>query len=493
MRLAIVGFSHEANTFAPGQATLQAWEEAGIHTGVQIRDTYATSESTLAGFFAYEAEDPNVEVVPLVFSWITPTGASTTEAFEHLTGRMIDALKASGPFDGVLLPQHGAAVADNFPDADGEFIRRVREVVGDHVPVGVTLDMHANISGQMIAHAHVVTVFQTNPHIDAAKQGLACARLIGRTIAGEINPTMALAAPPLVINILKQGTGDDPMTSLLAIAREQEQRPGVLSVSVVEGFPYADVAEMGMTFLVITDDDPALAQEVARTMAEAAWGMREEFLGDAPNVDDALTAAAAAAAGPVVVLDMGDNVGGGSPGDSTHLLHAARRLGVTGMAMSIYDADAAPQCVAAGVAGRVRLTVGGKTDDRHGPPFPITGEVIAVADGRFEDPTPTHGGARFYDLGASAGVRTDDGFLLAIHACPTGTRSQDQFRIVGIEPTNTDIIAAKGVHSPRAAFEPIATQLIWANTPGATSADLSTFAYSHRRRPMFGYEPDAAW
>lgn len=488
MRLAAVGFGHESNTFAPGQATLEDWRAAGILEGEQIRQRHVSAESILAGFFAYEAEQPDVELVPLVYAWATPTGASTAEAYEHLCDRMTGALREQGPWDGVLLPQHGAAVAEHHRDADGEFIRRVREAVGPDVPIGVTLDMHANISQRMVAQADVITVYQTNPHVDARSQGLACARLIGGTVRGEIRPVMALADPPLVVNILRQGTDEEPIAGLVKLAREQQERPGALSVSVVEGFPYADVAEMGMSFLAVTDDDRELAVQVVDTLAEAAWELRREMVGQALSPVDALRHADAAPAGPVLVLDMGDNVGGGSPGDSTHLLHAAREAGVSGMAMSICDAGAVRACADAGVGGRVEVSVGGKTDARHGVPFPVRGEVLALTDGRFEDPTPTHGGARFFDLGASASVRTDDGHLLAIHSRPAGTVSQEQFRTLGFDLSRAKIIAAKGVHSPRAAFEAIATRLIWANTPGATTADLAALEYEHRRRPMYPYE-----
>ncbi|WP_053206591.1 M81 family metallopeptidase [Jiangella muralis] len=491
MRLAMVGFGHEANTFAPSAATLAAWDRAGILEGEAIRQRYERSESILAGYFAYAAEDPAAEVVPLVFSWITPTGASTAEAFEHLTGLMVARLRDQGPWDGVLLPQHGAAVADGYPDADGEFLRRVRDAVGPDVAIGVTLDLHANVSRQLVDHADVVTVYQTNPHVDAREQGLACARLLGRTIRGEIRPVTALAELPLAAGILRMGTSQEPMLRLLAGAREHERRTGVLSVSLVEGFPYADVAEMGMSVIAIADGDAALAADVARSVAADTWEHRAGFVGAAPGTDEAMRQAGAADGGPVVVLDMGDNVGGGSPGDSTHLLHAARRLGVTGVAQCVYDPAVALSCAAAGVGARVELAVGGKVDDRHGSPFPIRGEVIAVTDGRFEDPSATHGGARVFDLGRSAGVRTDDGFLLALHSRPEGTWSRLQFSTLGIEPADVPIIIAKGVHAPRAAFEPIASQLIWADTPGSTSADLTAFDFHHRRRPMYPFEPDA--
>jgi microcystin degradation protein MlrC len=264
-------------------------------------------------------------------------------------------------------------------------------------------------------------------------------------------------------------------------------------VFVSEGFPYADVPEMGLSVVAVTDGDEQLAREIARSVADTAWSRRHELVGDAMTVDDALAQAAAADRRPVVVLDTGDNVFGGSPGDATHLLHGAKRLGVRGVTSLLTDPSAAAQCVDAGLGTRVRLDVGGKTDDRHGAPLRVTGVVAAISNGRFEDPTPTHGGSRFFDQGTTARLSTDDGFELVVTSRPMGTVSLEQFRIVGLEPAEQKIIVAKGVHSPRAAFEPIAAELVWAATPGCTSADLGTFTYRHRRRPMYPFEPDATF
>ena len=493
MRLALAGLSHEANTFAPVPADLEQWRRAGILEGDEIRAVHVTARSIVAGCLAYAAQQPDVEVVPLVYSEITPMGAMSSSAFEHLASRMVGALREQAPWDGVLLALHGAAVSQCYLDADGELIRRVRAAVGPEVPIGVTLDMHANVSPEMVERADVITVFQTNPHVDAFEQGLACARLVGRTVRGEIRPAMALADPPLVINILRQGTDDEPMAGLLRVAREHERRAGVLAVFVIEGFPYADVPEMGMSVLAVTDSSEQLASDTARSVARTAWMRRAELAGDGLGVDEAVRRAAAAAHHPVVLLDVGDNVGGGSPGDSTHVLHAARRLGVRGVVQLLTDPEAVAGCTARGVGARVSLHVGGKTDDRHGAPLPVAGVVTAISDGRFEDPTPTHGGVRFFDMGPTVRVTSDDGFELVLTSRPVMTRSQEQLRLVGLEPCDQQIIVAKGVHSPRAAFEPIAAQLIWAATPGCTSADLSTFSYAHRRRPMYPFEPDATW
>jgi len=494
IRIATAGYQHESNTFSSIPASLDLWRRSGIlEDAPSIRAEYATSQSTLAGFFAVAEVDPEVELVPLFFTRLMPMGALTREAAEFIFERIVAAIRDHGPWDAVLLPLHGAAVSVPWPDADGELVRRVREIVGPGVPIGVALDMHANIAQQLVDNADIVTVYQTNPHIDAYEMAMQCARLTLQTVRGKIRPTSALEMPPLLVNILCQGTSDAPMKDLLKVADTQRARPGVLSVSVVEGYPYADVAEMGMSFIAITDNDPALARDAARQMALAAWGMREALNQGGTSIDAALQRAQAAPAGPVVLFDVGDNVGGGSPGDSTHILHAARRLGVRALLQAVCDPAVVGLCQAAGVGGRIEASVGGKSDGMHGAPFAIQGRVTALSDGCYEETGPTHGGFRFFNDGPSCAVRTDDGYTLVLTSRSAGSSSLQQFRTLGIEPTAMKIIVAKGVHSPRPAMEPIAKEMIWVATPGVTTADLATFTYRQRRVPLYPLEPDARW
>lgn len=494
LRIATAGYQHESNTFSAIPASLDQWRRSGIlEDAAAIRAEYETSQSTLAGFFAAARKDPEVELVPLFFTRLTPMGALTPEATEFIFGRIVQALRDNGPWDAVLLPLHGAAVSESALDADGELVRRVREAVGPKVPIGVSLDMHANIAQQLVDNADIVTVYQTNPHIDAFAQAVACAELTFQTARGQIRPTSALEMPPLVVNILNQGTSDAPMRELLKVADAQRQRPGVLSVSVVEGYPYADVPEMGMSFIAITNNDPALARDVAHRIAKAAWELRAALNQGGTPVDDALVRAQAAPAGPVVLFDVGDNVGGGSPGDSTHILHAARRLGITNLLQAVCDPDVVRMAEAAGVGGRIEVAIGGKKDTLHGAPFAIQARVTALSDGRYEETGPTHGGFRFYNDGPSCALRTDDGLTLIITSHGAGSSSLQQFRALGVEPTAMKIVVAKGVHSPRPAMEPIAKQMIWVATPGVTTADLGTFTYRHRRVPLFPLERDTHW
>ncbi len=494
IRVATAGFLHESNTFSSSPASLALWRRSGmLEDAHAIRAEYASSQSTLAGFFAAAEEDPEVELVPLFFARLVPMGAITAEAIEYLIGRVIAALNDNGPWDAVLLPQHGAAVSETWPDADGELVRRVRETVGPHVPIGQALDMHGNLSPLMVRSADITTVYQTNPHVDAYEQALTCARLTLQMVRGKIRPTTAFESPPLLVNILCQGTSDAPMSDLLRFAESQRRRPGVLSVSVVEGYPYADVAEMGMSFIAVTDDDQALADDVARQIARAAWDMRVALNQGGTPIDEALLRAQAAPAGPVVLFDVGDNVGGGSPGDSTHILHAARRLGVDQLLQAVCDPEVVRMAQAAGVGGRIDTVVGGKCDALHGRPFPVQAMVTALSDGRYEETGPTHGGFRFFNDGPSCALRTVDGYTLVLTSRSAGSSSLQQFRALGIEPMDMRIIVAKGVHSPRPAMEPIAKKMIWVASPGVTTADLSTFTYRNRRVPLYPLEPDAVW
>jgi microcystin degradation protein MlrC len=493
MRLAALGLHHESNTFSPLPGNLDQFRRAGIARGSQIVDRYATSHATMGGFLEV-GEVPDVDVVPLLFAVITPMGTITAEAFERITGEMMQLLEEQGPWDGVLLAQHGAAVSEGHPDADGEIATRVRQVVGPETPVGMALDLHANVSQRMIDHTTVTVAYRTNPHIDARERARECADLIVCTVRGEIRPVQALQTPPVIIDILRQDTAQQPMRGLIDEADAVAALPGMLSTSVLAGFPYADVAEMGMSVIAIHDGDQYAADHAARQLADRMWRCRREFIGYGTPPLEALKAAAEAPAGPVVLMDVGDNIGGGGPADSTVLLEHALALGVPRYLQTLYDPKAVRACWAAGVGAAVTVRVGAKTDDQHGQPVRLSARVRTLSDGRFEEPEPRHGGFRFFDAGPTAVLETADGQTIALTSERVANTSLQQLYALGIDPTRMQVIVAKGVNAPRAAYEPIASEIVLVDTPGVTSADLSRFTYHHRRQPLFPFEdPGDAW
>lgn len=499
MRLAALGLLHETNTFSPNPTGLDRFplmpvgadqsSIVGIITGQQLWNVHAGAKTTLAGYHAGDSL-PGVDVVPLVFATAPPGGTITAEAFEAIWGHMERALDRDGPFDGILMAQHGASVAEGFLDADAEMIRRVRAAVGPHVPIGVVHDTHGNISPAQLAPATVTLLWQTNPHVDCRERGLRTAELIAATVRGEISPVQAIEKPPIALNILVQGTAMEPMRTFLAAARALEDEPGILSAGIGEGFPYADVPHMGMAFIAISDGDPEAARRGARRLADLAWEMREQCHATAPLPDEAIARALALPdPRPVVLLDVGDNVGAGTPGDATVLLEALIRNRVPSFLVSLFD-PAAVQATKT-VGGRVDLDVGGRTDKLHGSPVRIRGTVRSVAENRWEDRRASGGWVAF-DAGLSTLVDLDGGgsVLLTTEAVPAA--GAGQYTANGADPSTYRIITSKAVYSTRDGY-PMAQGFIEVDTPGLAASNLSRFDYRHRPRPLFPLERDAIY
>jgi microcystin degradation protein MlrC len=395
--------------------------------------------------------------------------------------------------DGLLLALHGAMVAEPYPDADGETLVRLRRLFGREFPIICTLDIHANVSPRMVENATALIIYRSNPHLDQRARGLEAAQLMVRTVKGEVKPVMAAEFPPLVINILRQYTGQEPAASLIRDLEVVLGYTKILSASVAEGYPYADVEEMGMSFLTVADDDIALARQAARWMATRAWDQRQSFIGKAPAPAEALRRAADVPQRPIVLMDVGDNVGGGSAGDSTFLLEEALRQGIGNMLVILYDPESVQACVRAGVGATVTLRVGGKTDTLHGRPIAIQGKVRILSDGKYTEDEVRHGGRRSYDMGTAAVVETEQAHTIILTSMREIPVSLGQVLSVGVRPHRKKIIVAKGVVSPRPAYEPIAAEVVLVNTPGSTTADLSKFDYKRRRKPLFPFETDVAY
>jgi microcystin degradation protein MlrC len=496
MRIAALGLHHETNTFSSFPTTYASFNASsygGLLRGGEIEQHQRATHSTFAGYFQ-AADEFGFDLVPLLFAVNDPSGTITGDAFEAIVDDMMRLLSENAPWDGVLLNQMGAAVSENFADVDGEVAARTRAVVGSRVPVVMTLDLHANMSQKMAEQTNAIVVYRTNPHLDAVERAVDACQILVRTIRGEIQPVGALEMPPMVISILRQDTREEPMRELISDVEEAARRPGILHASMAQGYPWADVEEMGASFYALADANPDAARATARWMAERAWSRRHE-LASAPSFTprEALIHAMRAPKGPIVLLDVGDNVGAGSAGDSTFILAEAQRLGARGLLETVRDPEAVQTCVEAGVGATVTLRLGGKTDALHGSPVTVTGYVRLISDGRFEEREPIHGGFRYFNNGTSIVLHTDAGHTLLLVSTRYLNTSRQQYYSVGIRPEDYQIVVGKGVVSPRPAYQPIAAEMLLVNTAGAASADLPTFTYRRRRRPLYPFEPDATY
>jgi len=521
LRIAVLGISHETNTFSEVPADYESFQ-AGILRRDDMVEAHRDSHYTIAGYIQ-GAEELGFDLVPLMYAVTGPIGTITKDAYDLLTAEMFGMLRDEGPWDAVLISNHGAAVSEEFPDMDAAFTASVREIVGPDIPVGITFDMHSNISKETVANTNVCVVWRTNPHMDPKPRGRKTAELIYRTVKGEINPVQWTELTPMLVNIVKQFTGEEPMKTLVDDAIEANKRPGILDTSVAEGYPYSDVYEMGMSFIVIADGDIDAARETSRWMALRAWEHREALNEVQPGVEEALKMAEERYVGPkpvdilnywpengaalqqheidpnhgdlgpIVLMDVGDNVGGGSSADSTFILAAAQKMGVKSFLQSLYDPEAVAACVEAGIGAEVTLDVGAKTDDMHGKPVRVTGKVRLITDGVFEATRPNHGGFREFDSGTEVRLDTTDDHTLLLTSRRTGNTTREGMYHAGIFPENYRVVVAKGVVSPRAAYQPIAAEIILVNTPGVTTADLSFFDYKRIRESLYPFQQDAVY
>ncbi|HUG67726.1 MAG TPA: M81 family metallopeptidase [Pirellulaceae bacterium] len=486
-RVGIIALLHESNTFISQPTTLEHFREHLLVTGELVRERLAGTHHEVGGFFAGLSRQ-QTEAVPIFAARAVPYGAITPDAFDELLAMMFESLEAAGELDGILIAPHGATVCESHRDADGYWLAELRRRVGKSVPIIGTLDAHANLSQSMIDATNALVAYRSNPHLDQRERGMEAATLIARALRGEIRPVQAASFPPVAINIERQLTSEPHLVPLYNLANRMLQQPGVLSNSILLGFPYADVEEMGSSTIVVTDDNPGLAVELSQVLGHYLSAHCDDFAGDLVSIDAAL-ARAAAVPGPVCLLDMGDNVGGGSPADSTYLLHAIARSALSSAFVCLFDPASAAQAAAAGVGSRLEMQVGGKTDARHGDPFSSDFEVLGIYEGKFVENEPRHGGFSQCDQGQTAVVRTASGLTVMLTSRRMPPFSLQQLISCEIQPDRFQVLVAKGVNAPVAAYAPVCPHLIRVNTPGCTTADMTTLEFKYRRRPMFPFEP----
>lgn len=483
MRIAIAGFMHESNTFNPLLTDRAAFVAQSLTTGAELLDEWREAHHEVGGFIE-AARIEGFEAAPLLMAWATPAGPVADAVFDEITGQLGELLRDSQA-DGLLLALHGAMVASSHLDADGEILERLRRVVGRDLPIAVTLDLHGNISQRLIDHCDMAVPYRTCPHVDQRECGRRAASLLVRRLRGDIRPCMALAKPPLLLNIMTHDTSLPPLRPFMDAARALEQQPGILAASLLPGFPYADVPQMGPSILVVSNGDPQQARQAADRLAEELWQARERFAVPLPNAATAVARALQADKRPVVLVDTGDNVGGGSAGDGTTLLRELLRQGAAESVVCLYAPDEVRQCVAAGVDKEVSLIVGGKVDRLHGGPLPVTGRVRLLHDGNYIEPEVRHGGRRVNHMGKTALIELPGRNLLVLNSLRHPPFSLGQLTCLGIKPGQQRILVVKAAIAYKAAYAPIAGTIIAVDTPGLTAVNPQRFTYRHIRRPLY--------
>jgi microcystin degradation protein MlrC len=481
-RIAVAGFLHESNTFHPRLTDREAFARQTLVFGSDWVREWGDSHHEVAGFLR-ELQESGYQAEPLFLGWATPGGPVDDVVFEEVADYFCRQLQG-GSYDALLLALHGAMVTPRFADADAELLRRIRRVVGQDFPLAVTFDLHGNLPESITELSPLAVAYRTNPHVDQYECGRRAARLLLRQLRGEIHPVAAIAKPPVIISLARQDTSRPPLAAYFEGIRSAEQQSGVLAVSFLLGFPYADVPQMGPSFLAVTDADRDLAQRLVVELSERLWNERAAMQAELPDATEAVRQALSATRTPVILVDFGDNVGGGSAADGTVLLAELLRQGARESLVCLYDPEAVQQCQRAGTGATLTLTVGGKTDAWHGSPVTVTGRVRLLHPGTYEESEARHGGMRVHRMGWTALLEMDGGNLLVLTSERHPPFSLGQLTCLGIEPRQLRIIVVKGAIAWKAAYMPIAGTVIEVDTPGLTTVNVRRLQY-RRIRPMY--------
>lgn len=494
-RVLIGQFMHETNTFSVQKTGTDAFARLMLKEGPEVVPALRGTNSETAGFLTV-AEAEGWTVVPSVVAMATPAGVVTAEAWDRLGLAIARAAAEQGPFDGVLLALHGAMVTELDDDAEGALLEAVRAAVGPDVPVGITLDLHANVSDRMVALSNVICPYRTYPHIDMAEAGERCARLIGDAMAGRTRPRTLVARRAQAEGFDHGRTDAGPMLEALARAAEAEGRPGIVTTAVCAGFSSADISFMGPSVAVSYDSGVAGAEATAREIAESlmdfCWETRTHQGNTYLTPDQAAARAKAHEAGaqkPMVIADYADNPGGGAYGDATELLRAMIDADLQNACFgAMVDGEAAAALHAAGEGAAVTVAVGGKVDPRFGgAPLTLTGTVEKLTDGRFVCDGPMWRGIA-KSFGPSGVLRVGGVRILVVTNSMQITDVQ-QFRHAGIDPAAMATVGLKSMQHFRAAYQPIAEEVLVCDTGALCSPDVRTRPFQKIRRPVWPLDP----
>ena len=484
MKIAVGGFQHETNTFAPHLAPYEnfvrpdSWP--GLTGGAELIEVMHGLNIPLSGFIEAASADGQ-ELLPLCWCAAEPSSYVTRDAFERVADQICEGIAAGKP-DAVYLDLHGAMVTEHHQDGEGELLRRVREIVGTDLPVVISLDLHANVTEAMLEHCDAMTIYRTYPHLDMAETGARAWPLLQRRLQGRLHKAMRKI--PFLIPLTSQCTDFDPCRTIYRLLPQLSDATGMANLEFAAGFPPADIAECGAAVVAYGEDETVVemtADHICRQIENA----EADFQFETFSAEDAVVRAMQNdLAKPVVLADAQDNPGAGGTSDTTGLVRAMVEQGARGAVIAImYDPEIADRAHAEGVGASFDVELGGKSGFAGVDPFPCKVEVEALGNGSFiytgEMQLNSHA-----ELGNMALVRiVDDNSEVRVVVGSTRAQCLDlsMIRHVDIEPSEQNIVAVKSTVHFRADFDPIAAETLVVLSPGANYCKLTDMKYQNLR------------
>lgn len=482
MRIYVAGMITETNTFSPRPTGRMAYEDYGLGRAHAKASPPGAETSMMAKLWNDRADRDGHAFVEGIFAHAQPAGPTVQAVYEDYRDQILADIEGKGPFDAVLLFLHGAMVATECDDCEGDLIGRIRERVGARTSIGAVLDPHCHLTARMVEHATAIILAKEYPHTDFMQRGAELYDICLGAAQGRCAPVSALFDCRMVG---WYPTTIEPMRGLVAHMRAMEGREGVLSLSFAHGFPWGDTPETGSRVLAIADGDAALAARIAAELGQDIYRARERLLPKFPGIEEALDAAARCT-GRAVLADTADNAGGGAPGDNVALLDAMLRRGITDAAFgAIWDPMVALTCAEGGVGARIALRLGGKSGPASGDPIDVIATVRAVKpqhdQGGLGPTRVAMGLSAWIEVEGARGGHVD----VVVNSQRTQVFTPDAFTGLGIDLAGKKLVVVKSSWHFQAGFAPIADLLLPVATPGAIQMDFAAIEYRKKRDMVF--------
>lgn len=486
-RIGIASIIQETNTWSPVGCTIEDFECQGLAVGQDVWDLFHTTNTEVGGAMRAVMESGS-ESIPLVRAWANSSGRLTRETLERLCELLKQELRRVR-IDALVLALHGAMAADGEDDADAAVLSAARDVVGPQLPIGVCLDLHANVTRDLVRESDFVIGFHTYPHTDLAETGGRTARLLLDRLKGGVVPITALAKRPMLIPAETMSTESGPLAELRRKANRLKS-DAVLDISIFPVQPWLDVEELGLGVTVTTNDNPGLGAELAETIASEAWNLREEFAVELVTPAAAIEAARNSRVRPFLISESADAPTAGAAGDSPAMVRALLKHGADLESfVTVTDPLGVGQCEAAGIGGRVELSIGSRIDPRFHPQVRFSGVVENLGSEPVLLTGPSYTGMEV-SMGRFAVVRSE-GISVLISERPAFTLDPATFAHAGLDPSHPDIIVVRSANGFKAAYSKASVEAaIFLDLPGASTPRLKSLDFNRAPRPIYPLDPE---
>lgn len=482
-RVAVAGFQHETNTFAPFLTTWRDFQQPGAWPAYAVGSAAAEQSRGLnVPIGGFVAAGENFAIVPILYAAAEPGGYVTNDAFDRISETLCSGLAEAGELDALYLDLHGAMVTQDHTDGECELLRRVRAQVGPDLPIAVSLDLHCNLSPEFEALTSCLSIYRTYPHTDMAQTGARAARLLEILLANGEPFYTAFRQSDFIVPITAQSTRREPGAELYGLL-DGLAGEGVEAVEFAFGFPPADIPNCGPSVYACGKDQAAV-DAAADAFLEALNGAEDHFNDQLMPTSVAVRKAMEKNGHkPVIIAEPQDNPGAGAPGDATGLLAALLENNATALIGMFWDPETAKQAHEVGVGGEIEAHIGGQFPESGGPAIALRAKVEELSDGVFTCTGPMFGGLTAH-LGPMARLRVRQGgsdITLVVGSNRAQNADQAIFRHIGADPEAYKLVAVKSAIHFLADYEPIAEDVLFADTPGANPCDIKAILYTRLR------------